>query len=478
MGHPEPDPNAGKGPIAGTASYRDASVDGSRVFFTSRVELTNHADTGPEDHYANLYEYNVETGVLSDFTPESAEGGRVLGLVTAGENAGEENSYVYFVANGVLASNENANKERAQPGSCKEEQGEKLTGEHTCSLYVAHYSGGKWETEFVATLAGGDISGGAVEGDESDWIGFEGGGLDYDYGPAAHSARVTPDGTTLAFESERDLTNSYDNRQAAGGKCGSAGRCSEVYLFDAATGKLICASCDPDGSRPVGSARLSEGFAGSSYIPRNLSQSGGRLFFETPNALVPHDSDGLVNVYEWERPATPEEAAKGENSCTSSSPDFHVSNEGCVFPISNVAGDYDSSFMDASASGNDVFVLTVDQLVPSDTDDRGDVYDVKVGGGFPVTVAPPVCTNADSCKPPLSPQPGVFGVPASATFSGPGNATPAVAPPSPVKTVTKKTVKCRKGFVKKKVRKKDECVKLKSKSRAKKSAHTNRRAGR
>ena len=80
---------------------------------------------------------------------------------------------------------------------------------------------------------------------------------------------------------------------------------------------------------------------------------------------------------------------------------------------------------------------------------------------------PPVCVNADSCKPPVSPQPGVFGVPASATFSGPGNATPAVAPPPPAKTVTKKTVKCRKGFVKK-LKKKDQCVKLKSKQQGEK----------
>ena len=44
----EPDPHAGKGLGAGVAWYRDASVDGERVFFTSRVELTNDADTGVE----------------------------------------------------------------------------------------------------------------------------------------------------------------------------------------------------------------------------------------------------------------------------------------------------------------------------------------------------------------------------------------------------------------------------------------------
>ena len=72
--------------------------------------------------------------------------------------------------------------------------------------------------------------------------------------------------------------------------------------------------------------------------------------------------------------------------------------------------------MDASVSGNDVFIATGDQLVGSDTDSREDVYDVKVGGGFPISVPALVCTEAESCKPPLSLQPGVFGVPSSATF--------------------------------------------------------------
>ena len=65
------DPNAGKGPLGRVAWYRDASVDGSRVFFTSRVELTNDADTGPEDNAANLYECEMveeQKCKLSDLT--------------------------------------------------------------------------------------------------------------------------------------------------------------------------------------------------------------------------------------------------------------------------------------------------------------------------------------------------------------------------------------------------------------------------
>ncbi len=424
---PNPDPNASKDPYAW---YLDASADGERVFFTSRVELTTNADTGPEDNVANLYEYNLESKKLTDLTvPTAAEetkgedpdGAAVVGFVNAGQNAGEENSYVYFVANGVLA-------EGAKLGNCPVNTGEAHQGETTCNLYVEHYSDGTWESpKFVATLAGSE------------------------------RGRVTPDGTTLAFVSERSLTG-YDNEQAQPGECEGegheaveagetkAGRCDEVYLYDAGSSShpptLVCASCNPSGARPSGSSEFGgeeeEGFSNPSklYFPRNLSEDGGRLFFQSSDALVPHTSDGKLNVYEWERPASAAEAAKAENSCTQAG--------GCVLAISDVAGAYGSKFMDATPNGDNVFIATQDQLVPSDTDTREDVYDVRVGGGFPATPAAPLCTNADSCKPPVSPQPGVFAAPGSATFSGAGNPVappPAVVKPKPVK----KTVKCKKG---------------------------------
>jgi hypothetical protein len=94
---------------------------------------------------------------------------------------------------------------------------------------------------------------------------------------------------------------------------------------------------------------------------------------------------------------------------------------GRVYAISNVAGGFESFFLDASANGEDVFFGTADRLLPQDVSNNVVVYDARVGGGFPVTVAPVPCDNGDSCKPPPSPQPAVFGAPASATFSGAGN---------------------------------------------------------
>ncbi len=494
-GKPAPDPH---GPQP--AFFRGASADGSRVFFTSRSELTDDANTGKEDNAANLYEYNLETGVLTDLTvpagaleSEDPDGAAVLGLVTAGEDG----SYVYFVANGVLSKTPNGEGEAAAPGTCKVEPEEAPHIEAECNLYVEHYGGSAWEApRFIARLAGGTSKGIGVENDDgNDWVGYEyesgdpelTGGSGYtpssvpafhDNGPVRHTARVTGDGSTLAFLSERSLTG-YDTEQARPGECEESesegeyvgtGRCHEVYVYDAPTGKLVCASCDPSGARPAGASEFggreedreakNEEELAPFYVPHNLSEDGERLFFQSPEALVPYDSNARLDVYEWARPASSSEAARGESSCTSSSPDFHAGAEGCLLPVSDVAGDYESHFMDASANGNDVFITTADQLVPSDTDTRVDVYDARVGGGFPVAAAPPTCDNGDSCKPPVSPQPAVIGAPASATFSGPGNPAPPVTSPAAGKAPAKKqAVNCKKP----KKRDHEKCVSKKTK---------------
>ncbi len=176
------------------------------------------------------------------------------------------------------------------------------------------------------------------------------------------------------------------------------------------------------------------------YLRRDFSGDGSRLFFESFDELVTHASDGLSNVYEYEG--------------------------GHVHPISNVAGGHESFFLDASASGNDVFFGTADQLLPQDRGNRVVVYDARVNGGFPVTVSPPPCENGDSCKPPPAPQPAVFGAPASATFSGAGNPAPAPVMPVVQPKAKKKVAKCAAD----ERRSHGKCVKKRHAKRTKKSA--------
>ena len=142
------------------------------------------------------------------------------------------------------------------------------------------------------------------------------------------------------------------------------------------------------------------------FLPKGCTVRGtcwktARCSSIAPMRLCRMPSDGRGNVYEYEN--------------------------GHVYAISDVAGGSESFFMDASANGENVFFGTADQLLPQDTSNNVAVYDARVDGGFPVTVAPLACTTAEACRTASPPTPAVFGAPPSATFSGPGNVTPATA---------------------------------------------------
>jgi hypothetical protein len=323
------------------------------------------------------------------------------------------------------------------------------------------------------------------------------------------TSRVSPDGRWFAFMSNEELTG-YDNRDAVSGEPDE-----EVYLYHAPdnlateTGTLVCASCNPTGARPVGAeygqifknsvASPVSGYSvwedqqwiaanvpgwtpyqsgGSAiYQSRYLSDSG-RLFFNSDDALVPKDVNGTEDVYEYE--------PVGDGSCTTStstgSSMYMSARGGCVSLISSGQDGKESGFLDASGSGGDVFFVTAAKLVSQDYDTAFDVYDAHectsaAPSSAPSVAAPPPCDTGDACKAAPTPQPTIFSAPPSATFSGPGNITGGrELNPPPRKKVTKKTVKCKKGFVK---NRHDNCVK-RSKKAAKKAkrASNERRASR
>ncbi len=281
---------------------------------------------------------------------------------------------------------------------------------------------------------------------------------------------------------------------------------AEVYLYDSLeTGRLACASCDPTGARPTGipyneagiawaaanvpgEPRSFEGGLTSLYQPRYLSDSG-RLFFESADALVPQDVDGTEDVYEYE-PAgieSPEGRVECSESTSSGSEVFKPAHEfkvgnltgeegaGCVALISSGTSSEPSSFLAASESGGDVFILTSSRLTSANPG-GANVYDAHEctmqSPCISVPEQPPACATEASCKAPPTPQPLIYAAPPSATFSGPGNLTPP-PPPPPAKTVIKKTTKCKKGETK---NRKGKCVPKKKHAKAKKSAKTNRRA--
>jgi hypothetical protein len=416
------DPNGHK-----PAIFLSATPSGSKVFFSSCEKLTEDStavsdpssgrcDEGTEG--PDLYSYDTASGELTDLTVDhdSADvcpgtltpcGAQVQGVVGVSDS-GED---VYFVANGDLDG-----AGPAKVGNCKDWP-ETLGPDMTCNLYLSQPDPdhpGQFETNFVAPLTGGR----ADTGFDGNWRPEKNGGAL----SAQPTARVAGDGQTLLFASSNRLTT-YDN----------AGK-TEFYLYHPG-GSPTCVTCNPTGAPPVSEPRLKGQFSGplpnesGSFLSRNLSTDGSRVFFETEDKLVAADINrdhgcldvgnyqlACMDVYEWE--------ASGAGSCTQVSSAYSAQDNGCLYLLSSGTGSAGSSLGDVSANGDDVFIYARDPLVPQDNDQSVDIYDTRALGGLasqrPVT--PPSCSG-DGCRGPgTSPANGPG--PGTSNFSGPGNPKP------------------------------------------------------
>jgi hypothetical protein len=409
---------------AETPSLEGISKDGSIAFFTddASAALTSDTEAGSG---ANLYRYEAGAPAglgLIDLTIEKhAEVQSVLGV-------SKDGSAVYFTAKGVLSSQPNQHGETAREGQN--------------NLYLSR--GGA--SAFIAPWGAGHF-------------------------------RVSANGGFLLFESGQKLAE-YDNVNPA-----TKSPATELYLYTAAADSLVCASCNPSGEPPTtlalqgktlaggpdseGSA-IEEPNGGSWRVPPRQLSENGQVFFDSAEGLLPADTNGqagcssvsgfpaCTDVYEFE--------PDGAGRCAEPA--------GCLSLISTGTGSLETFFIDASPSGNDVFIREFQKLVPRDTQDEApSLYDVRVDGGFPEPTSSP-CMTPEGCRTASPPPPAVFGAPASQTFSGAGNLAPPAEPSV--------EPHCKKGYVKKK----GKCVKVKKKGKsrkarkAKKSAHTDHRTGR
>ncbi len=347
---------------AGDAHWWNASADGSKALY-SEGDLTIGK--------ASLKEFDVDSETTTTITDEA------YGVAGASEDL----SYIYFASNEALDAGASA----GEP-----------------NLYLYHAGA----VSFIATLSTLDIN------RASSVVKAE---------PVYHASRVTPDGRHIAFESIRSLSG-YDNTDALSGEPDM-----EAYVYDAESDRLSCPSCNPSGARPVGQ-RLRRPFTvvdeleGSnseparwaaawltteeeaSYSSHVLSDDGNRLFFNAFDALVPEDTNGRQDVYEWE--------AQGSGDCQKPA--------GCLSLISTGQSPKSSAFMDASPNGSDVFFETAASIDPQDPGGI-DIYDARIGGGFPTPPQPTPCLG-DACQsPPAAPNDPT---PASAGFKGAGDLKP------------------------------------------------------
>ncbi len=376
-------------PVVGGGSTTFAIAEaahGDRALLQSTVELVNGDEDGSSDMY--LYDAGKPEGERLTLISRGDLPGAQAEVQTV-YMASEDLHRVYFLANNqILAGAPN------RPGP---------------KLYLWEDEGAQPSLRYLATLSDEDLPGA--------------------YGDNKFVARISPDGRYLAFSTKTRQTG-YDN----------AGT-NEIYRFDAVAGNVICVSCDPEG-RP---AATSPAFSNASEVIitshelRNVS-SQGQVFFETAEGLVPRDSNGKQDVYEYEK--------------------------GAPHLLSSGVGDTESVFLDAGQNGNDVFIATTDELVKWDFDRSFDAYDVRVNGGLPEPPVGILGCEGDSCQP--APIPPNDETPSSASFNGAGNVpAPAPKPSSKPKPPTRaqKRAKALKACKKNKIKKRRAACEKKAKKR-------------
>ena len=313
-----------------TAEFQGASGDGTLGFF----ETTKHLLDSDTDASNDLYMYtdSASPSLDSNLTliSEDHESGDGTGASVDGVlGVSKDGMVVYFAAENAIVAGQST-----QPGT---------------KLYVWDHG----TVRFIAPLNS------FTESDNWNSV------------ASYRTSRMTGDGRYLVFRTAVPQAAGFDN----------AGH-TEVYRYDRVGQELLCVSCG-SGSGPA-SADASLNFPGAvatreyfAYSPRAISADGSRVFFDTADALVPEDTNGKIDAYEWEN--------------------------GVVHLISSGRGETDSYFVDASANGDDAYFVTRRRLVGWDADTLLDLYDARVGGGLPEPPAARLACTGESCQ-------GGFGV--------------------------------------------------------------------
>jgi hypothetical protein len=392
-------PAAGEG-----ADYQGSSRDGTVIAFKlggalyaridgeETVAVTGGATFGGISSHGETI-FSVQSGDIGDIFAYDVASATADQVTTSGDaqmvTISADGSHAFFLSPSQLDGTKGA---AGQP-----------------NLYSWSKAGG---ISFIATVSTTDLEGlPALNAWTSRAVRPDGSGPSF--GPGTSTARTTPDGSVLAFESAAQLT-SYDN----------AGH-TEIYRWDEGSEGPECVSCNPLQEPASSDARLQSvgvesfgtDFSGTTFMTviNNLTADGSRVFFETEEALVGRDSDGINDVYEWsaEREGVPSAAMLISSGKTPESVN-RVEAFGNVFEFSFEA----NNLLGVSPNGGDVLIGTRDKLVANGSPEGVPViYDAREGGGFGVTTPTPC--EGDACQS-EAPAPHL-NLPTSNGFQGRGN---------------------------------------------------------
>lgn len=252
-------------------------------------------------------------------------------------------------------------------------------------------------------VAEGVLDPGATLGSPNLYRWSQGGGVEFIATLSPSDPIVQSGETPEAVTDENGDAVVFVSRAGLAGRAGAAG-IPEIYHWSVSEG-LACASCG-SGLMRTGATMPAPQLKLGSGGGKPLSADGSKVFFTTGDALVTADTNGKQDVYEWEG--------------------------GADRLLSTGTGNSNSYFIDASASGKDVFFATRDRLVSADKDENTDIYDAREGGGFPVAAPEPNPCEAEACRPPQAAAPAAPQL-GSRNFDGPGNRKPGKKKPKPHK---------------------------------------------
>ena len=197
--------------------------------------------------------------------------------------------------------------------------------------------------------------------------------------------QVSPNDSHMAFATDSPVTQ-FDN----------AGHL-EMYLYDPASRRVVCASCAPDGSAPTSDITASQDGLFMTY--------DGRAFFATNDPLAHADTNKGQDIYEF--------VGGRPQLITTGTGETHTAG-GFVSVLLNPPG-----LVGVSAGGQDVYFSTYDTLTSQDHNGLFlKFYDARTGGGFSAPAPPPPCEAADECHGADSSPPGAMPDETGASLDG------------------------------------------------------------
>jgi hypothetical protein len=421
------------------AIFRGASEDGSRVFFMTTAPLDPETD---KDNTNDLYEATIgcpapvigceaqqrvvtSLAQVSHDSSDPSEAAEVQGVVALSRDG----SHVYFVARGVL-SGEGPTVEGTQSLPVK--------GADNLYSYELDSRYPQGRVMFIGDLCSGPEQSGKETGDARCPSDLE----------SEKTSTTTPRNDTV-------LVSNVPPAQTAGADGGilvfstyarlitsgpevDADNAQDVYRFDTVTGVMQRVSVGENGFNANGNSddveQIGIGLSGEfanmyngdarvqapiikttqdeerKLVRQAADENGSRIVFTTADPLSPAASNGQPNIYEW--------------------------HDGSVSLISTGSSIEADELAVITPSGRDVFFVSSQGLVPQDMDGEPDVYDARIGGGFPQPPVPPAPCSGDACQGPLT-NPAPLLVPGSVSQTAGENLSP--PPKKSVKAKVKAT---------------------------------------